>query len=194
MTCAIIISCTLLPCDYTLVKLASLTAALSTGIATLSSLAQLWVWSRGNTGCDDARLTKSGNSRSKQLLVSPTEQLTDWEWLSGEPLNGLNVSFFFSYLFSFANSRSTISLLHYHVLLVVIYAQIWPTVHAFHYRNDTVVAGKMKFSAWHGRKVVESDWELVQLRNEALCCYSANFVSSTSHYHLWSHCVHCWQL
>jgi len=98
IACAIIISHTLLPCDYTLVKLASLTAALSTGVATLSSLAQLRIWSRGNIGRDDARLTKSGNSRSKQLHVSSAEQLADWEWLSGEPLNGLNVqrpSFFF---------------------------------------------------------------------------------------------------
>ena len=39
--CAIITSCTLLPCYFTLVDL---TAALSTGVATMSSLAQLWVW------------------------------------------------------------------------------------------------------------------------------------------------------
>ena len=40
--------------------------------------------SRGN---EDARLTESGNARSEQLLVMPTEQLTDREWLPGEHLN-----------------------------------------------------------------------------------------------------------
>ena len=38
-------------------------------------------------GNEDARLTKSGNARSEQLLVMPTEQLTDREWLPGEHLN-----------------------------------------------------------------------------------------------------------
>jgi len=37
---------------------------------------------------DDARLTKSGNARTEQLLVVPTELLTNREWLPGEPLNG----------------------------------------------------------------------------------------------------------
>jgi len=30
-------------------------------------------------GCDNARLTKSGNARSEQLLVMPTESLTNRE-------------------------------------------------------------------------------------------------------------------
>ena len=38
--------------------------------------------------CDDARLTKSGNARSEQLLVVPTESLTNREWLLGELLSG----------------------------------------------------------------------------------------------------------
>ena len=33
---------------------------------------------------DNARLTESGNARSKQLLVVPTESLTNTEWLPGE--------------------------------------------------------------------------------------------------------------
>jgi len=38
--------------------------------------------------CNDARLTKSGNTRSEQLLVVPTESLTNREWLPGELLSG----------------------------------------------------------------------------------------------------------
>jgi len=40
---------------------------------------------------DDVRLTESGNARSEQLLVVPTESLTNRarEWLPGELLNGL---------------------------------------------------------------------------------------------------------
>ena len=34
--------------------------------------------------CNDARLTESGNTRSEQLLVVPTESLTNREWLPGE--------------------------------------------------------------------------------------------------------------
>ena len=37
---------------------------------------------------DDARLTESGNARSEQLLVVPTESLTNREWLPGELLSG----------------------------------------------------------------------------------------------------------
>jgi len=37
---------------------------------------------------DDVRLTKSGNARSEQLLVVPTESLTNREWLLGELLSG----------------------------------------------------------------------------------------------------------
>ena len=36
----------------------------------------------------DARLTESGNARTEQLLVVPTESLTNREWLPGELLNG----------------------------------------------------------------------------------------------------------
>ena len=71
------------PCNLTW---AGLTAAMqfeySTGVATLST-------SRGNV---DVRLTKSGETRSEQLLVMPTEQLIDWEWLPKEHLNGLECS------------------------------------------------------------------------------------------------------
>jgi len=38
---------------------------------------------------DDVRLTKSRNARSEQLLVVPTELLTNREWLPGELLSGL---------------------------------------------------------------------------------------------------------
>jgi len=38
--------------------------------------------------CNNARLTKSGNTRSKQLLVVPTELLSNREWLPGELLSG----------------------------------------------------------------------------------------------------------
>ena len=34
------------------------------------------------------RLTESGNARSEQLLVMPTESLSNREWLPGELLNG----------------------------------------------------------------------------------------------------------
>jgi len=39
-------------------------------------------------GYDDARLTKSRNARSEQLLVMPTELLTNREWLPRELLRG----------------------------------------------------------------------------------------------------------
>jgi len=67
-----LITCTiniiLPPCDLTWVELtAALQFEYSTGVATLSR-------SRGNV---DVRLTESGDARSEQLLVMPTEQLTD---------------------------------------------------------------------------------------------------------------------
>ena len=76
---------TLLPFNFTLV---GLTAALSTGVATINSLAQLGVqdteeWRQCR--CGDARLTENSNAKSKQLLMLPTEQLTDWEWLPESP-------------------------------------------------------------------------------------------------------------
>ena len=37
---------------------------------------------------DDARLTESGNARSEQLLVVPTESLTNRQRLLGELLSG----------------------------------------------------------------------------------------------------------
>ena len=53
---------------------------MSTGVATMSSLAQLRVRDtekQRQDRNDDARLTESGNARSKQLLVMPRESLTD---------------------------------------------------------------------------------------------------------------------
>ena len=38
---------------------------------------------------DDVRLTESRNANSEQLLVVPTESLTNRKWLPGELLNGL---------------------------------------------------------------------------------------------------------
>ena len=38
---------------------------------------------------DNARLTESGNARSQQLLMMPTELLTNRELLPGEFLSGL---------------------------------------------------------------------------------------------------------
>ena len=97
---------TLLPCGFTLVDL---TAALSTywctasrvrtgaasrvhiGAAPRGSPAPLQVQDirkqRQNTR-DNTRLTNSWDARSNQLLVMPTEQLTNWEWLPGDLLNG----------------------------------------------------------------------------------------------------------
>ena len=37
---------------------------------------------------DDARLTESGNAKSEQLLMVPTQSLTNREWLPGELLSG----------------------------------------------------------------------------------------------------------
>ena len=88
ITCTVITSCTLLPCNFTLVNLM---AALSAGVATKSSLAQLQVWDTAEQRqqkCDNIRLIKSGHARSEQLFMMPTELLTDWEWLLGEPLSG----------------------------------------------------------------------------------------------------------
>ena len=53
---------------------------MSTGVATMSSLAQLRVRDTENQRqrrCDDMWLTDSGNAKSKQLLMMSTEQLTD---------------------------------------------------------------------------------------------------------------------
>ena len=58
------------------------TAALSTGVATMSSLAQLDLQVQGTEEqrqlrCDDVKLIESGNARSKQLLAMLIESLTD---------------------------------------------------------------------------------------------------------------------
>ena len=37
---------------------------------------------------NDGRLTESGNARSEQLFIMPTELLTIREWLPGELLSG----------------------------------------------------------------------------------------------------------
>ena len=88
---------------FTLVDFKIRTAVLSTCVATMSSLAQLWVWDTAKQRQhrrDNARLTKSGNARSEQLLVMPTEpykptengyqgsswvgrnvQRSDWFWI-----------------------------------------------------------------------------------------------------------------
>jgi len=59
--------------------------------ATMSSPAQLRVWDtekQRQHRHNNARLAKSGNARSKQLLVMPTESLANREWLPGEFLSG----------------------------------------------------------------------------------------------------------
>ena len=76
--CTIIMSnISLLPCDFTL----------STGVANMSSLAQLRVRDtkkQKQRGHDDARMTESRNTRN--------EQLTDKELLPGKHLNGSECS------------------------------------------------------------------------------------------------------
>jgi len=47
----------------------------NTGVATMSSLET--DMSSMYEGAEDMRLTESGNTRSEQVLVMPTEQLTD---------------------------------------------------------------------------------------------------------------------
>lgn len=74
LTCPIITLHTLLPCDVTLVNL---TAALCTSTTT-SCLAQLQVrdinaQKQRQHRPNDARLTKSGNPKSKQLLIMSTQ-------------------------------------------------------------------------------------------------------------------------
>jgi len=78
-------------CDFTLVDFRRLYC----GVATMTSLVQLrvqdsekWRQCRG----DNVRLTESGNARSKQLLVMPTELLTDCEGLPGELFGGSECS------------------------------------------------------------------------------------------------------
>ena len=54
--------------------------ALSTGVATVNSLAQIRVQyteKQRQRRCDDVGLTESRNTRSEQLLVILTESLTD---------------------------------------------------------------------------------------------------------------------
>jgi len=40
---------------------------------------------------DNVRLTESENAKSEQLLVMPTESLTNGEWLPGELLMDQNI-------------------------------------------------------------------------------------------------------
>ena len=78
ITCAIIKSCNIVAMRLNFSRLQM--AALSTGVATVSSLAQLRVQDTNKQKqCrhNDTRLTESGNARSEQLLVMPTEPLTD---------------------------------------------------------------------------------------------------------------------
>ena len=56
-------------------------------VATMSSLAHLRVWvteKQRQRRCNNAKLTETRNARCKWLLVMPTQQQTDWEWLPGE--------------------------------------------------------------------------------------------------------------
>ena len=64
--CAIIMSHVLLPCDITLVDL---TAALSTGVATMSTLAQLQVQERRQLTHKDAREYLSGLECSEAVFI-----------------------------------------------------------------------------------------------------------------------------
>ena len=69
--CTTIISCTLLPCDFALVDFRY-------GLMWYS-LAQLPVQDtekQRQHRCDDAKWTESGNTRSEQLLMMSTEQLS----------------------------------------------------------------------------------------------------------------------
>jgi len=86
VTCAIITSHTLLPCLFALVDL---TATLRTGVAAMSSLAQLQVRDtkkQRQHGHKEVRLTKSRNGRGEQLLVmsAGANQLT---MAARKPLN-----------------------------------------------------------------------------------------------------------
>ena len=63
---------TLLPCNFSLVNWM---AALSTGIATMSSLAQCELEIPRSKGNVDARLNESGSTRSKQVTHDVANQL-----------------------------------------------------------------------------------------------------------------------
>ena len=71
-------------------------------VATTGSLAQLRVQDTEEQGQNWQ--IENGEAKRKQLLVKPTEELTESEWLPGEHLNGSECFFFFtheiSYLFS----------------------------------------------------------------------------------------------
>ena len=109
--CAIITSRTFLACDFTL---ADLTAAFSTGVATTSSLVELQFQdTEEHMQCrhDNVRLTESRNTRSEQLVVVPTEKLTDCKWLPGEPLNGSKCTkawMFFKYIYEISDLLSAV--------------------------------------------------------------------------------------
>jgi len=91
ITCTIIMSCSLHCCHATLLsRLRQFRWLLC--VATMSSLVQLQVRNGYRkaeaTRRDGARLTESGNTRSEQLLVVPTESLTNRQRLLGELLSG----------------------------------------------------------------------------------------------------------
>jgi len=70
-------------------------AALSTGAATVSSLAQLLAWeTEKQRQCrhDDVRQRKCQKRAAICDAYVDTESLTDWEWLPGELLSGLKCS------------------------------------------------------------------------------------------------------
>ena len=81
---------TLLPCNLTLVdwQFRQLPC-----VTTMSSLAryefEMDTAEQRQHRHYNARLTKSGNARSKQLLVMPTESRSNREWLPGDFLSGL---------------------------------------------------------------------------------------------------------
>ena len=84
ITCAIIMSRTSLPCDLTLVDFGNLD-----GCFVYSYEFEMDTEKQRQPRCDDVRLTKSGNARSKQVLVVPTQSLIKCNrvWLSGEHLS-----------------------------------------------------------------------------------------------------------
>ena len=90
ITCTIIISHSLHCCHATLLsRLRQFRRLLC--VATTGSLAQLWVRDtdkQRQRRRGSARLTESGNVRSKHLLVVPTESLTNRQQLLGELLSG----------------------------------------------------------------------------------------------------------
>ena len=90
--CTIITSCTLLPCDFNLVEFGSSDGCSQLCVATMSYKFEIDTKKQRQCRHNNARLTESRNARSKQILVMLTELLTDWEWLPGALLSGLECS------------------------------------------------------------------------------------------------------